>query len=391
MLISRLRAAACRRRILALVPLLAALSLPAASAPSRAAGSGGGAGSVPAARLAVLARGVNIAHWLRFPPRDDDASLAGYVSDASLRALKRDGFTYLRLPVGLEVVMDGQRIRPDRLQVLLGIVKRIQAAGLGAMIEPHPQSLQNWDFAHNGAARAALFGFWHDLAPRLRGDPAALTFPELVNEPTIDAAAWNDMQHRLAGQIRADLPHDTIILTGSNWGSLDGLLKVTPLADPDVVYSFHSYEPTLLTTLGFWDNQIDHAALAAHIPFPATAQACHAATDAIAQPHTRQVMQYWCSLKQNEASFRAYLARATAWGRQHGVAVALTEFGASGELNPPARNAYFTAMRQAAGSLGLPWGVWALDDQMGFGLTGSDLRGTAALPAPMTRDLALPG
>ena len=126
----------------------------------------------------------------------------------------------------------------------------------------------------------------HDLAPALRGLPVGLTFPEVVNEPSSDPAHWTDLQGRILNVIRGALPDNTIVLTGTDWSSLDGLLKIQPVQDRNVIYSFHTYEPTLLTLLGFWDQGIDKNALAAHIPFPTTPSACKAAQAATGQDHT---------------------------------------------------------------------------------------------------------
>ncbi len=324
------------------------------------------AADAPPARLPVLARGLNVGHWLRFPPSSDDRALGNYLDDAEVASIRRAGFTYVRLPVGLEVVMQGHHIAPDKLGVVLHVIRRLQKAGLAVMVNPYPQAAQNWQLDKNPEAQQILLGFWHDLAPALRRLPAGMTFPELVNEPLSDPSHWTDLQGRLLQVIRAALPDNTVVLTGTNWSSLNGLLKVEPVADPDVIYTFHTYEPTLLTLLGFWDQAIDKNELAAHIPFPTSPQACHAAAAATPQEHTRGVIQYWCSQPQNEASFEKDLRRATDWGRAHQVTVVMTEIGAMGILNQPARDAYFSAMRQAASNLRLPWALWALDDQMGF-------------------------
>ncbi len=342
----------------------------------------------PRERVAVLARGLNVSHWLRFPPSTDDAALRDYLGDAALVSLRQAGFTYLRIPVGLEVVMRGRHVAPDKLRVVLAIMRRVQRAGLGVMLDPHPQDVGHWDFGRNEEARRNLLGFWQDMAPALRGFPAGLTFPELVNEPTDDPAGWDRLQAQLLQVVRAALPQDTVVLTGTNWSSLDGLLKVQPVADANVVYVFHTYEPTLLTLLGVWDPGIDRRQLGASMPFPVGPDACRRAIAAVGQAHTRAVMQYWCSQPHDEATITADLRRATDWGRQHGVSVAMGEFGAVVTLNAPARDAYMRAMRHAAEGLHLPWSLWALDDQMGFNLPVGGAGGSIAT-APGARALGV--
>ena len=322
----------------------------------------------PAARLAVLSRGINITHWFRFVPNRDARAMAADLNGAALTDLRRAGFTYIRLAVGPEEVMDGDHIAPDKLNAIVEVVGRIEHAGLGAMIEAHPELIQHWDLGQNADARHKLFAFWQDLAPALRKMSSGLTFPELVNEPSIkDASQWDMLQSQLLRQVRSVLADDTIVLTGTDWSSINGLLKVKPVLDRNVVYSFHSYEPQLLALLGFWDPAINKQQLAAYLPFPAgIADRCKADISRITDPHTNATAQYWCSLHEDAASIKKNLARASIWGHQHDVSVALTEFGAAGELNAPARLAFFSAVRRSAEQLQIPWALWGLDDPLGL-------------------------
>ena len=348
---------------------------------------------VPQARLAVLARGINITHWFRFPANNHAQAMAGSVSDAGIAALKQAGFTYIRLAVGPEEVMQGDGIAPDKLAAITDVVGRIEQAGLGVMIEPHPELMQHWNLQRNAEARGKLLGFWHDLAPALKRFPVGLTFPELVNEPGFDdPRQWDAFQGQLLGVVRAALPDSTVILTGTNWSSIDGLLKVQPVSDPDVVYSFHTYEPQLLTLLGFWDPALKAGQLARYLPFPIKDQAsCKAAVSGIQDAHTLAMAQYWCTMHQDAASISKNLARAANWGHLHHVPVVMTEFGAVGKLQPQTRAAYLAAVREGAEQLGLSWGLWGLDDQMGFDQQLGAFRSASQLSPGVVQALGLRG
>ena len=204
----------------------------------------------------MLARGINLTHWLRFPPGHGEQALARYLSDADLEALHRAGFTFLRLAVQPAVV----RGRPG---LLIATIRRIQSHGLGVMVGWHlpPGALADT------RQQQALLDLWDRTAPALRPLDARLTFPEVVNEPDIPDAAWSDLQPRILARIRQALPDATVVLTGSRWGSLAGLRAHDPLPDGNVVYSFHSYEPPVLTTLGSFEAGLDHRALA-RLPVP---------------------------------------------------------------------------------------------------------------------------
>ena len=202
-----------------------------------------------------------------------------------------------------------------------------------------------------------------------RFDPAA-TFPEVLNEPVFagDPAAWARLQHEAVMAIRASLPANTIVLTGADWGSIRGLLSLPPESDPNVIYSFHLYEPAELTALGAYRPGLDAGSMA-RLPFPAADQAaCRATADAARDPPTADLMRFYCAQRWDVAKITARIAEAGAWGQRHHVAVIAGEFGAAQRLNVPARLAWLTAVREACEQQAIGWALWGYDDSMGFAL-----------------------
>ena len=321
---------------------------------------------VPAGRLDTLARGINLTNWFRFPPRQNDDFFRDYISKAALARLHRIGFTFVRLAVQPELMLraDGG---PDahRLALLAGAVARIERQHLGVVVGFHPQT---WHLETSPANRQDLLDLWGALAARLRPLDPALTFPEVLNEPVFpkDEAGWEALQRTLLARIRAELPRATVMLTGNDWGSIDGLLGLQPVADQDVIYSFHIYEPAVLTTLGGFASDLDHAALA-HLPFPVLGDhACDAALSATTQQRTQDVIRFYCAQHWDAAKLRARVDQAAAWGRRNHVAVIAGEFGASDQLPPATRLAWIATMRRAFEADGMGWALWGYDDSMGF-------------------------
>jgi hypothetical protein len=309
-----------------------------------------------------LARGINITGWFRFPASRDPLTLRAWLSDAAMTGLKSAGFTFARLAIDPAVV----EASPMRA-VLIEQIRRLQRHGLAVVVSPHPVS---WAIDTSPADRAKFVAFWADLAPMLRDLPPALTFPEVLNEPVFhnDPASWARLQEDLRAAIRATLPNDTIVLTGNDWGSIAGLLALSPSADRNVVYSFHFYDPAELTTLAAYRPGIDRAALA-RLPFPETnLAACRDIAATTAEPVTRDLILFWCATTWDDAHVRANLLRAAAWARIHGVALLAGEFGASIALNPSARLAWLTLVRQTCAENGIGWALWGYDDVMGFNI-----------------------
>jgi endoglucanase len=303
---------------------------------------------------AVLRRGINITNWFRFPPSRDPALLRAYLSDTALEELKRIGFTFVRMPVQSDMLA-----APG---ALADAVARVQRHGLAVVVALFAEA--------NPADRAKLLATWRSLAPMLRRFDPATTFPEVLNEPVYagDPAAWARLQHEAVMAIRASLPANTIVLSGADWGSIRGLLSLPPESGPNVIYSFHLYDPPELTALGAYRPGLDAGSMA-RLPFPTEDQwDCRATADAVRDPPTADLMRYYCTQRWDVAKITARIAEAGAWGQRHHVAVIAGEFGAAQQLNVSARLAWLTAVREACERQGIGWALWGYDDSMGFAL-----------------------
>jgi endoglucanase len=318
-------------------------------------------GFPPPERMAVLRRGINITGWFRYPASRDPAALRSWLSDTAIIGLKGAGFTFVRLAVD-PAILDA----PTRL-VFLDQVRRLQSHGLAVVVSPHPVS---WHLDTSPADRERFVQFWHDLAPILRPLPPALTFPEVLNEPAFhaDPSGWDGLQHNLLTTIRAALPGDTIILTGSDWGSIAGLLAVTPAEDGNVVYSFHFYDPAELTSLAAYRPGLDREALEL-LPFPETdAAECRGVARNTSDPATRDLILFWCATGWDANRVRTRIQDAAIWATKHGVALLAGEFGASAAINPTARLAWLRLVRETCEENAIGWTLWGYDDVMGFNL-----------------------
>ena len=319
------------------------------------------AGAQAAPPQAALTHGINITAWFRFPASRDPAKLGTYLTDQALADLQRAGFDFIRLAIDPEVA-------EVQLPVLIKAIRRIQDHGLAVVVSPHPH---DWHLETSAADRTRLLVFWHRLALALQPLNPVLTVPEILNEPVFphDPAAWASLQHRVLADIRALLPSTIIVLTGQDWGSIGGLLALPPEEDPNVIYSFHFYDPAELTSLAAYRPGLDRAALT-HLPFPADDKpGCDATADASTDPATADLMHYYCRLGWNAAAVAEPIDRAAAWAGQHHARLLAGEFGASSALPPTTRLAWLRTVREACDSRGIAWALWGYDDVMGLGIT----------------------
>ena len=89
---------------------------------------------------------------------------------------------------------------------------------------------------------------WRQLAKALAGHPAVAGY-NIVNEPhpgkkndtkEFDLSAFYD---RVIAAIRESDPETPVVLDGDDYGSPDGIQRLRPAADPNVIYAFHYYGP----------------------------------------------------------------------------------------------------------------------------------------------------
>lgn len=315
---------------------------------------------------AELRRGINITNWFRFPPSGDPAALRSYLDDTTMETLRQAGFDFVRLPIQPELLPASAAIADA--------VARLERHGLSVVAALAPAS---WHLEASAADRARLFAAWRSLSQLLQRFDPARTLPEVLNEPVFanDPGAWQALQHQVLAIIRATLPGNTIVLTGADWGSIAGLLAITPESDSNVIYSFHLYEPPELTALGAYRPGLDKAAMA-RLPFPVTdVSACTGIADSTADTATAGLMRFYCAQRWDAAKLGAHVAEAAAWAERHHARVIAGEFGASSQLNAPARSAWLSAVRKSCEQQALPWALWGYDDTMGFALHPPKPRG----------------
>lgn len=377
------------------------------------------AGGATAAPL-PLARGVNIHEWLNWSPLAVDGSyrwppyrsvaewLAGGRSAgdwpatdplADIRAL---GFDYVRLTVdpGPLLATEGER-RAEALAVLADAVSRLLGADLKVVFNLHSVSQvpqYGTDVINAPAGSAEIAGYIamvadvaRMLAP-LGTDRVAL---EPYNEPAhypCDASGSEDWQQIMAGTvaaIRAVSAEITIVATGACGGSVTGLTDLRPeFDDPDILYSFHMYEPHSFTHQRA-DNEGDFAS---GLPWPASAGSAELTVEML-KAHmmaaglseaeqarnlaaVRGAIDGYFAENWGEAQVTARIGEAVDWAKANGIpperlfmgefgAILMSADGRMGAFNAD-RLRYLSAVRAAAERHGIPWAIWEYANPYGM-------------------------
>lgn len=317
-------------------------------------------------RLAALTRGINLSHWMWYPQAQSEQARRAFIAASDLRQLVDAGFTHVRLPFEPDWMWDGEqhRLNDKAGAEYFEACNLCIESGLSLIVDAH-WSRTPWIMPGELTHEARMGEFermWKVLAGYLRHSDPARVFLEIVNEPhDITAAAWAESQTRIARAIRETAPEHTILATGASWGSIDGLLELAPLDDPNIVYSFHFYEPHNFThqgaTWGFppWKDMKD-------VPWPGKLAELERIADAFPQA-SRDALRWSArdgtSDPWTHDALDARIERIHQWSLAHNRPIYCGEFGAHRPTAPrAARLAWTRALAESLTKRSIGWAMW---------------------------------
>ena len=323
--------------------------------------------------IPTLSRGINIPHWWWLAQDATPEGRNKYISVNEFKALKDAGFTHVRVPFDPDLVYDhaANAVRPATVAELKATITLINKAGLAVVLDNHPMGTRaEWALADKQPEQwgAALEKFWATFAPQLTDTDPALVVIELLNEPfgIKDKAQWPRVQEKIFPVIRKACPKHTIMLTGDDYGGIDGLLRLTPVKDDNVVYSFHFYESHTFThqsaTWGapFWKHIKD-------LPYPSTPEIVEPVAKAITDQQAAGAVRSYGKERWNAQKIAARIEQAAAWAKDHNAVVYCGEFGAIRSAAPPAdRTAWLADVVKACEGRSIGRAMW--DYAGGFAL-----------------------
>jgi endoglucanase len=248
--------------------------------------------------------------------------------------IRRAGFDFVRVNLQAFRHMDAQdRLDPAWLAKLDDVVHEAQKAGLGIILDEHDFDKCSTDAE---VCRAKLSAFWSQVAPRFANAPRNVAF-ELLNEPhdQLNGEPWNKLLAQLLGVVRQSNPTRIVVVGPTHWNSLKDLPLLKLPADPNLLLTFHYYEPFHFTHQGAtWAGE--------------EVKGLHGIT--------------W-GTEADRAAVRADFDEVAAWSKANGRPVLLGEFGAYDKSGTPIdlRAAYIGAVRSEAERRGFGWAYWQFE------------------------------
>jgi len=376
--------------------------------------------SPAAAAPLELHRGVAVHEWLNWSPLEPDGSyrwppyktqaewLAGarpasdWAAGDKFVLIRSLGFDFVRLTVdpGPLLATSGER-RQQALALLADAVAAITASGLKVVFNIHPvtQVAAYSNSLVNGPANAPGVAQYREMIADLAATLQPLGTDKVAIEPFNEPAhypcdAWgsNDWQEIMASTvaaIRAVSAEMTIVATGACGGNVDGVTDLDPrFDDPNILYSFHMYEPHLFTHQRS-DRRGDFAS---GLPWPAS-EGTPEAVRAMLEVHmqaagvspdeqarqlavVRPYIDEYFAEGWGEAQMRARVGQAVDWAKTHGIptsrlfmgefgTILMSDDGRTGAFNAD-RLRYLRTLRTIAEEHDIPWSIWEFSNPYGM-------------------------
>jgi len=268
-------------------------------------------------------RCVNLANALNAPKEGE----WGYViRDVDLQRIAMAGFDSVRVLIAWDQhagITAPYTIAPSFFARIDEVITQAQRHGLSIILDMHNYEDLYADPASHGPRAIAL---WAQIARHYAKAPKSVIF-ELLNEPkdALQGEVWQRLSSQLYRTVRQSNPNRWIIIGGDNWNSIDGLARFSAPPDPQLVLTFHYYDPYKFTHQGAtWFEG--------------------------APPVDRP----WGSMAEKRHLKREF-TRAAALGRAKGHQIWLGEFGATTATHIEDRARWTRAVRRAAEAAGMGW------------------------------------
>lgn len=268
--------------------------------------------------------------------------------------LKTLGFKSIRLPVAFNF-FETQHVPPeDVLKRIDKIVQLCRVYGMKLVIDYHYGNLNDNNYA---TETGRIINTWLILTKRYQKISADDLMFELYNEPPhMNTNTWKDAAYNIVTAIRKVDKKRTLIVGASNFNSIYELSRMVRLADENIIYTFHFYEPFLFTHQGA--EWVGAQVATTGVPFPYNAEK-FPALNAQTKGTWGETNYYQYRNDGNIPSLTHKIMIVKKWADKYGIPIICGEYGVYNKYaDINSRCLYIKSMRQTLKTLGIPGMLW---------------------------------
>lgn len=276
------------------------------------------------------------------------------LKSADFKLLKELGFKSIRLPVAF-TYFEAAHIPDEQIfSHIDNVVKQCNLYGLKLIICYHSGNFNDNNYE---AETAHITALWLKLVNRYKKQSPDNLFFELYNEPLrINPQLWKDAAYNIVVAIRKLDGQRTLIIGASNYNSIYELSRFVKLADENIIYTFHFYEPFLFTHQGA--QWVGNQESTVGVPFPYNAQS-FPAINPLAKNTDGEKNYDQYQHDGNEQSITDKLRIIKNWASNNNVPLLCGEYGVYNKYaDLDSRCRYIKATRLALKILDIPGMLW---------------------------------
>jgi endoglucanase len=320
-------------------------------------------------RAKHLRHGINTSNWFAQSNDYSVERLRTFTTADDIRLIHQLGFDHIRVSIDADPLLAWQRKQPNGtafMEELDSIVKLAVEQKLAVVIDVHPQTRYKQSLLQGDEPVQHFAMLWRSLATHFAPFDSEFVFFEIMNEPEQpDTYRWQGIQALVAEQIRSAAPNNTIIACGARWSGLEDLLPLQPLALPNIIYTFHDYDPFAFTHQGAtWTDPAVQPLR--EVPYPSTPE--NVAKNLEQEPTLAGqffVQQYGLA-RWDAHRIDVTLSFAERWSQLHQAPIYVGEFGVHRPYaDPAARAQWLGDMRTMLEKHHLGWAMWDYQDNFG--------------------------
>ncbi len=307
-------------------------------------------------------KGVNLSAW--FQANSTGEIIFRKYTKQDFIEIQSLGADVIRLPINMEGMTNGApnyTFDPNFLCMLDEVVTWAEDLGIKLILDNHTFA----DFTNTSVLEDMLKKMWNQMATRYEST-STLIYYEIQNEPhDITDAAWNAIQQAVIDEIRTVDTKHSLIIGGAGFNGLWNLDQMPIYTDPNLIYTFHFYEPFLFTHQGAtWVTpSLD---LLSDMPFPYV-EANMPTLDPFYTGTWIESAYNGYSTAGTVANIQSLLDIVDNFQSTRNVPVYCGEFGVYIPNSDDSERVYwYEQTRQNLESRAIPWTIW--DYRGGFGL-----------------------
>ena len=316
-----------------------------------------------------FSRGVNLTSWFQVSSPGEIQFTKFTKKDlVNIRSL---GCDVIRLPIAMHNMTSGSptyTLDPHYFSFLDSVVTWCEQLQLYLILDNHSYD-PNGDTSPDVAD--ILIKVWSQMASHYKDRSQYLLY-EILNEPHgITTSAWGTIQNQAINAIRNFDTKHTIIVGGSGYNTYTELKNLPVYTDPNLLYTFHFYDPFMFTHQGATWVSPSMAPLAG-VPFPYNYAEMPVCPVSLQGTWIENSLNSYSS-EGNISHVRQLINNAVSFRSARNVNIFCGELGVYIPNSDDADRCYwYKVVREYLEENNIPWTMW--DYKGGFGLfnKGSD-------------------